>query len=61
MDPNPVKQFLIRLTNSDAWLKRLWINPKEVDQIFIKPDRDVVVVLNLSGIAQANLVDKPAQ
>jgi hypothetical protein len=41
--------------------KRLRINPQKIDQVLVEPGRDVVVVLNLTGIAEFNLVDKPPQ
>jgi hypothetical protein len=55
------KQFLIRFTSQPLLFKSLRIDLQKIDQIIIKPHRDVVVVLNLALIPQTNLIDKPPQ
>ena len=59
--PHPDKRFLIRSTGQHPLLERFLIELQKIDQILIEPDRDVVVILNLAHIPQANLVDKPTQ
>ena len=42
-------------------LKRFRIDLQKIDEVLIKPARNIVVFLNLACVPQTNLVDKPPQ
>src|SRR5206468_1183916 len=58
---HPDEQILIRPPGQHPLLKRFRIDLQKIDQVLVEPDRDVVVVLNLTCVPQTNLVDKPPQ
>jgi hypothetical protein len=57
----PSEQFVIRSACQHPQLKRLRIDLKKIDQVFIEAHRDVVIILNLTGVSEMNLVNKPPQ
>ncbi len=56
-----LQQLVIRMPRQYLLLERLRIDLEKVDEMLIKSDRDVVVILNLPGMAQADLVDQSPQ
>src|SRR6185503_3359142 len=58
---SPREQVLIRPAGQRPLLECLRINLQKLNEVFIKPHRDVIVVLNLTCIPQTNLVNKPPQ
>jgi hypothetical protein len=39
----------------------LWGDLQKIDQVLTEPHRDVIVVLNLTGVPQPNLINEPPQ
>src|SRR5690349_13617345 len=58
---HPSKQPFIRPAGEHCPLKRFGVDAEKLDEVLVEPDRHVVVVLNLPGIAEPDLVDKPPQ
>lgn len=61
MGYDPGEQFFITSTGQHPLLKRLSFYPEELDEILIEAYCDVVVILNLARMAEANLIDESPQ
>ena len=58
---DPGVQFLIRSAGQYLCLKYLRVDPQKVDEIFIEPNGEVIVILNPAGMPEPDLVDHPSE